>query len=186
MHAITLWQPWAWAVAHAGKGVENRTWSPPQYLVGKWLAIHAGLQLDDSAVDCLFDEGFQVPPTLDHGAVVAVARLGSITTERPPVDDPQHRWWFGPKAWMLHDVVALPLPVKARGMRKVWPLSEQIAVEVRKQMAFRRWLQKLNTVWHEFHDGENDYATDATVWWPYFLDYPHDPAEALAADLAGF
>jgi len=26
MKAISLWQPWAWAILHAGKDVENRTW----------------------------------------------------------------------------------------------------------------------------------------------------------------
>jgi hypothetical protein len=26
MKAISLWQPWAWAILHAGKDVENRVW----------------------------------------------------------------------------------------------------------------------------------------------------------------
>lgn len=26
MKAISLWQPWAWAILHAGKDVENRRW----------------------------------------------------------------------------------------------------------------------------------------------------------------
>ena len=26
MRALSLWQPWAWAIIHAGKDVENRVW----------------------------------------------------------------------------------------------------------------------------------------------------------------
>jgi len=42
MKALTLKQPWAWAVAHAGKDVENRTWKPPASVIGQRIAIHAG------------------------------------------------------------------------------------------------------------------------------------------------
>lgn len=43
MKAITVQQPWAWAIIHGGKNVENRTrigtWSK---LAGQTIAIHAG------------------------------------------------------------------------------------------------------------------------------------------------
>lgn len=29
MRAISLWQPWAWAILYADKDVENRTWQTP-------------------------------------------------------------------------------------------------------------------------------------------------------------
>jgi len=51
--ALTLWQPWSWAIAHAGKRVENRTWAPPASVIGQRVAIHAGLKLDDEAVERL-------------------------------------------------------------------------------------------------------------------------------------
>lgn len=49
--ALTVKQPWAWAICHAGKNVENRTWPiPPKYLTGGSLRlmIHAGDGWDDS------------------------------------------------------------------------------------------------------------------------------------------
>ena len=42
MRSITLTCPWAHAVAHWGKNIENRTWRPPRDLFGQRLAIHAG------------------------------------------------------------------------------------------------------------------------------------------------
>lgn len=40
--ALTLIPPWAHAVAHWGKRVENRSWAPPRGLLGKQIAIHSG------------------------------------------------------------------------------------------------------------------------------------------------
>ena len=43
MHALTLRHPWVWAVAHLGKRIENRTWEPPEDLIGKHIAIHGSV-----------------------------------------------------------------------------------------------------------------------------------------------
>lgn len=46
--ALTLWAPWAWAILHLGKRIENRPdksiWRSggARRLIGKWLLIHAG------------------------------------------------------------------------------------------------------------------------------------------------
>lgn len=40
MHALTVKQPWAEAIARYGKTVENRTRRPPAHLLGKRIAIH--------------------------------------------------------------------------------------------------------------------------------------------------
>lgn len=41
MYALTLNQPWAFAITDLGKDVENRTWKPPARLLGQRFAIHA-------------------------------------------------------------------------------------------------------------------------------------------------
>ncbi|WP_034340294.1 hypothetical protein [Deinococcus misasensis] len=38
---LTLQHPWVWAIFHAGKDVENRTWAPSTK-GGHWLLIHGG------------------------------------------------------------------------------------------------------------------------------------------------
>jgi hypothetical protein len=58
MRAITSQQPWAWAIIHGGKDIENRTtigtWRPA---IGQRIAIHAGQRWSD--------RGPQFEPLLD-------------------------------------------------------------------------------------------------------------------------
>lgn len=45
LFAVTVWAPWAFAIAWLGKDVENRLWKRgrlPRWLIGRQLAIHAG------------------------------------------------------------------------------------------------------------------------------------------------
>lgn len=41
--ALSIWQPWLWAIMWAGKNIENRTW-PTRYQ--GWVALHAGAHYD--------------------------------------------------------------------------------------------------------------------------------------------
>jgi len=43
MRALTLRQPWAWAIVHGQKRIENRPWKPWRDIIGQRIAIHAGL-----------------------------------------------------------------------------------------------------------------------------------------------
>lgn len=47
--AISIKQPWAYAILNLGKDVENRSWRLPQKYVGKPVLIHAGSQPDKDA-----------------------------------------------------------------------------------------------------------------------------------------
>ena len=49
---ITVRQPWAYAIIHAGKTIENRSW--PTKLRGT-VAIHAGQALDHQTIDEFFE-----------------------------------------------------------------------------------------------------------------------------------
>lgn len=47
MRILTVRQPWAWAIVHGGKDVENRT----RNIAGAYrgpVAIHAGMRFDQS------------------------------------------------------------------------------------------------------------------------------------------
>ena len=48
MKVLSVRQPWAWAIIHGGKDVENRNWDTK--FRGR-LAIHAGKQFDISKAD---------------------------------------------------------------------------------------------------------------------------------------
>ena len=70
--AISIRQPWAWAIIHAGKRVENRRWDPhsgnaaaARRLVGQTILIHAakgcpGEEFDDG-VDAVLDAARPAP-----------------------------------------------------------------------------------------------------------------------------
>lgn len=44
MKALTVWQPWATLIAIGAKPYEFRSWSPPRWLIGQRIAIHAGVR----------------------------------------------------------------------------------------------------------------------------------------------
>ena len=61
VRCLTLRRPWAWAVAHAGKDVENRDWQCP-LPPGTIVAIHAGQKFEADGAEWIEREmGIAVP-----------------------------------------------------------------------------------------------------------------------------
>jgi hypothetical protein len=56
MRILTVRQPWAWAIIHAGKAVENRRWSTDYR--GP-VAIHAGLRFDHDWASAALDDAMR-------------------------------------------------------------------------------------------------------------------------------
>lgn len=160
MHAITIKQPWAYAICHLDKRVENRKRKPPENLIGQRVAIHAGVAFDDDATDWMFARGLMrsVHMTPEQsacfdarGAVVATAVLrghttgdGNITTlsfDRPGLVTRLFPWksleaWFtGPVGHVLADVRVLATPIPCRGQLGYWTLPDEVAAEIERQGA---------------------------------------------------
>jgi hypothetical protein len=127
--ALTLWQPWAHAIANAAKRIENRKRKPPADLIGSRIAIHAGktLRLWDVAwINEQFGYDFR-ENEIPLMAVVATARLdGYVTASSDP-------WFFGPFGWRLSEVIALPEPVPCKGALGLWKMPRDIALAVARQ-----------------------------------------------------
>ncbi len=139
MWALTLHQPWAWAIAHADKDVENRTWQPIRGVVGTPIAIHAGKEVDEEAY-AAFKKGLYGPQAaavddwpMALGGVVAVATVDRVETLGPG-PAPFSRWYAGPYGWVLRDVVPLLAPVPCRGMQMLWHLPPDVEAAVRGQL----------------------------------------------------
>lgn len=130
LRALTLHRPWAWAVAHAGKRLENRSWAPPGWALGKRLAIHAGKTFNERDRHFIMKRfGITVPSKDDDPTgIVAVCTLAGSTTSST---DP---WFAGPFAWRLNDVVALPEPVPCPGAQGIWVIPPEIAEKVLAQL----------------------------------------------------
>lgn len=160
MRAITVHQPYAWAIAHANKNPENRGNPISAEHIGTDLAIHAGRQhLPHGAADpriilaarqAVHDGrartivGILDGRDLTYGAVIAVARLAGChpATRRggrlccPEWGEALH----GVRqrtAWHLVwvDVRPLAVPVQCRGMQAVpWRLQPATEIAVRAQL----------------------------------------------------
>jgi hypothetical protein len=118
MKCITLKPAWAWAVFHAGKDIENRTWETSYR--GP-LAIHASASIasaDDDAEVIKRICGVDVPLDLQCGAVVGVVDLVDVAP------DFRSRWYSpGLIGWKLAKPRAC-VPVDVKGKLGLWEFPE--------------------------------------------------------------
>lgn len=115
MRALTLRQPWAHAVVHLGKNIENRTWPPSDGMIGAYIAIHAGSGIDRDGFEELGLDRAEV----DRGAIVGVARIVRVVTKS------SNRWFFGPFGWVLEDIRPLRRPIPCNGMLGLWRVERR-------------------------------------------------------------
>lgn len=110
MKAISIKQPWAWALCN-GKPVENRNWRYPPKYRGPIL-IHASKTFDHdgwlwivnhaNSLDLLYGAILPEPDTFKTGGIVAVGTLTDVVTE---MDSP---WFFGPLGLVIPDAKPVP------------------------------------------------------------------------------
>lgn len=153
MQALTIWQPWAWAISAGIKLVENRDWLPNWRLLsaGDELAIHSAMRAptrDDYRAMRVAAEasGFKGPfPAFDshelganfgQGRIVAVAKFTGIAHSLEDVPVAQRPWWVGRKGWLLEDVRQLNLgsAPKVKGQQGLWALPVGVEDLVRAQL----------------------------------------------------
>lgn len=155
MKAITLKAHWAWAVAHAGKDVENRKTRCPS-LLGERVAIHAGV--DPTTQEARAREAgdldwcwthaavFGRPRQLPYGCIVAVATIVGWVEGRTVVSAPDYEaeavchdgtesvWFSGTIGWLLYDVQTLAEPVPARGKQGIWTVDADVEARILAQL----------------------------------------------------
>lgn len=136
MKALTLHQPWAWAICYAGKDVENRTWRPPRWSIGRRIAIHAGLTWDAGAHIALqrmlgLDAGPPGRSSLPLGAVVGTAIVAGWFDSSGDAYgvQPQYRspWYQGAVGWVLRDARPTTAPIPIRGHQGLWEVPQCVA-----------------------------------------------------------
>lgn len=131
MRALTIRQPWAGAIVHQTKRVENRTWKLPAAHHGARILIHAGAQLDKNA---------EVNgPHLDvFSAIVGIVTIADC--HWADEWDCCGPWAFNQAYhWTLTDVVALPEPVPAKGALGFWTPAEEIVNAALRQDTAVAW-----------------------------------------------
>jgi len=109
MNVLTVHQPWAWAIFHAGKDIENRSRSTS--LRGE-LAIHAGRHVNQEAIERLRAAGHPVPDAAELPTRVILGTVLVLGCSRDSTSV-----WARPGAWhwRIGSPLALPVPVPHRG-----------------------------------------------------------------------
>jgi len=98
MLALSVQQPWPWAIFHAGKDIENRSWYTK---VRGRILIHAGKRIDKDGIEDLDDMGVVCPAKLRVGGIVGSVEIVDCVTES------DSKWFFGRYGFVLRDPKAL-------------------------------------------------------------------------------
>jgi hypothetical protein len=112
---LTVRQPWAWAIIHGGKDVENRSW-PTRHRGA--LLIHAGSAFEPEGYQTVQRLASHQPPPAGefmHGAIIGVVELVDC------VLDSDSKWAVaGEWHWRLHSPRALDEAVPCAGKLGLW------------------------------------------------------------------
>lgn len=108
--ALSVRQPWAWAIIHGGKDIENRSWQAVNHGLRQRgrVAIHAskGMTRDEyeDARDTIERNGRVCPPAhqLDRGGIIGSVEVVDVVSESVSP------WFFGPRGLVLRN----PAPCK--------------------------------------------------------------------------
>lgn len=141
MQALTLRPHWAYAVAHLGKDIENRSWPLPAELHGQRIAIHAGAQrTKKSEIEKFLDVCAENEQFLNRkrvleytrGAIVATATVWDLALRTCPpelkeiaacsvwhLEEYEHHWF-------LENAKPLVVPYHCHGQLKFWPAPKEV------------------------------------------------------------
>ena len=135
MLALSIRQPWAWAIVHAGKRHENRSWStayrgPIAIHASKWWQAQEALDQFASVQYAAGVTGVALPPitlrTLRDatGGIVGTARIVDCVEKS---DSP---WFVGPFGFVLDDVKALPEIIPCKGALGLFNVPADVAARI--------------------------------------------------------
>lgn len=123
MLALSIKQPWAWAILYAGKDIENRDW--PTRVRGR-IVVHAGKTYDQRGHDWLISQGYHVPADLPRGCnlgevdIVGCHELAATDCTRRVALNP---WAFGDHCFELADPVPYDVPILQTGALKFFKVE---------------------------------------------------------------
>lgn len=111
--ALSVRQPWTWAILHAGKDIENRSWQAVNHGLNQRgrIALHASKGMTkeeyEDAAEFMVGLGITTPPPheLPRGCIVGSVEVVDVVTKS------DSKWFFGPRGLVLRDPIACqPIP----------------------------------------------------------------------------
>lgn len=112
--AVSIWQPWSWAIIHAGKNVENRNWKTN---VRGEILIHASkttqyFEEDRQEIQQAFGLVIPAKPEMAFGAIIGIAELHDCTWS----ENGDGGWGMAQSwHWHLRNARSLAKPIPYRG-----------------------------------------------------------------------
>lgn len=148
LHALTIQQPHLWAITdlpeRRRKDVENRDRRMPRKLVGRWIALHAGLTFDARgartmrALERKAPQGFGLGGgdlQLPRGAICALARVPQMFELTGDGEfEWGSRWAVGRWCYVLASPVKLSTPIPCRGLPGFFRVPEAARLEAMRQV----------------------------------------------------
>lgn len=113
MKALSVRQPWAWAIIYAGKNIENRSWQAVNHGLRQRgrIAIHASKGMtryeyeEANNTICKITGRVHIPAARDllRGGIIGSVEVIDVVSES---DSP---WFFGPRGLVLRNPIACDL-----------------------------------------------------------------------------
>jgi hypothetical protein len=131
MNILTVHNPYAWAIFHAGKDIENRSKRISDRQLGQTF-IHAGLSIKSLNVDIPTEK--TMPNDFPFGAIVGAVNIVDC------VENHSSRWAIaGYWHWVLEDAIVFEKPIFCKGQLGLWKPKEesimrQLAVYTKKSL----------------------------------------------------
>lgn len=136
--ALSVRQPWAWAIIYAGKDIENRSWQAVNHGLKRRgrVAIHASKGMTqsefNSTADFMTKMGIKIPDARDllRGGIIGSVEVIDVVSES------ESPWFFGPRGLVLSDPEPCEFTpaIGALGYFKWEPASNDIVPKPNKWM----------------------------------------------------
>lgn len=99
MKALSIKQPWAWAIIHGGKTIENRNWNTKHR---GFFWVHASKGFDINAPNDLCEKYLAAKKGTNEGGIIGCVKLVDVVTES------DNFWFQGKFGFVLED----PKPIE--------------------------------------------------------------------------
>jgi hypothetical protein len=131
MKAITVRQPWAWAIINTGKNIENRNWHT--HFRGR-VAIHAASGMTRAEYEDGYESIKSIKPRLKIPAYEDMARGAIIGTVEiiDCVEDSDSPWFRGKYGFVLARPKKLSEPIPCKGALRFWNVPQNIESRIKK------------------------------------------------------
>ena len=125
LRALSVRQPWAWAILHGGKDIENRTWATRHRGL---FVVHAGQQLDHAGYRWL-QVNFPhlrvpTPAELVRSALLGVVELTDCFGPEDAHPMKASPWYMGSSGFVLTNPRSFDRPIPTPGKLGFFKLSE--------------------------------------------------------------